>query len=41
MSCASSSANNQNYMDNGDQFTQVNINKEVFGHPHAKYLISL
>ena len=29
MPCASSSANNQNYMDNGDLFTQVNINKEV------------
>ena len=31
MPCASSSANNQNYMDNGDQFAQVKINNEVFG----------
>ena len=23
-------------MDNGDLFTQVKINKEVFGHPHAQ-----
>ena len=40
MPCASSSANNQNYMDNGDQFTQVNINKDVFGHIVSNIIVN-